>query len=135
MTKRIPLTEAYYDFLNSRGWEISGELLIMRKDGGVLDIEELKKQILDEHKKAGLFDSLLVENQKTLDTISQVKIVNSILDQQLSDARNQVITHAAMCMSNKNKLAKIKNYLNTENFHSDDSDNLQTLFKILEENS
>lgn len=39
------------------------------------------KQIQDDNKKAGLFDSLLIENQTILDKISQVKLANEMYEQ------------------------------------------------------
>lgn len=99
-----------------------------------INYEEFIEFLVSIQQKAVLFDSLIIENQTILDTISQVKIFNNILEQQLSDSRNQVISHVAMCMANRDKLTKIKELMSSEKLLAHSSA-YQELNKILEAKS
>jgi len=67
----------------------NGEILvkIYCKDS-VIGLEQ-REEILQAIQKTKLFDSLLVENQTILDTISQVKIANAMYEQQNKELKEK----------------------------------------------
>lgn len=65
------------------------------------------------------------------------KLINSLADEMAINLNITQTVQILEILRHKQdaKLKKAKNYINTENFHSDDSDNIHALLKILEDDN
>ena len=89
MTDRIKLTDDDIQIeYDADKWYFNLDYILSSEK----DAEKLKQQILDDQEKSNLFDSLLIENQTILDTISQVKIANQIHEQENKQLNERIET-------------------------------------------
>ena len=126
MSDRIKLTEEFFRELE----EFRMTIGIDDENHPLYRILAGSKQILDDYKKSSLFDSLLIENQTTIDQISQVKIANKMYEEQnkllkddlkfTQDNLTQGITNHSITTTErdnlKQKLEKIQKLVNDKDF-------------------
>ena len=88
----------------------NGEILvkIYCKDSAI-GLEQ-REEILQSIQKTKLFDSLIIENQTILDTISQVKIANEMFDRENKNLRGRINTNSdwRLILSENQKLKEEK---------------------------